>query len=637
MPENFFANPGLTIALALAAGILSQAAADHLRIPGIVILLIAGVLMGPDGAGIVRPDALGPALPAITGFAVAVILFEGGMKLKIQRLKRQQRSIRQLVTAGGAVTAAGGALCGRFIMGWNWQLSLLFGTLVIVTGPTVINPLLRRLKVKRNVATVLEAEGVLIDAIGAVVAMVALEAALSPAGGSFAALLLHVFTRLIMGGALGLLTGFGLVLLLRKPGLIPEGIENVFTLCFVAALFQISNAVLAESGIAAVTIAGIVVGNNELTVQEALAEFKEELTVMLIGLLFILLAADVRLAEIESLGMPAVFTVAALMLIVRPMTAFAGTYKSGLHFKEKLFIAWIGPRGIVAAAVASLFAVEIERYGIPGGGQLRAMVFLVITVTVLTAGLSGGIVADWLNLKRPRQSGWIILGANEVARAVARLMKEDGQEVVCIDSNPVVCQAAEEDCTRVIFGNGLQTRYLLRAEVDTRAGALALTPNEEVNYLFIQKAKKESRSLKLFCTLKSLDSNISEKMVREAGAQVAFAAPLDVEAWSVRIRRSQVLLQLRKLNPEPRTPAAKKSPTPWVSDGSVLALTVRKNGRMQPVGGRTQMDAGVEAAFVIFEPERERAEKRLDQDGWRLSAAGATLRLSTTVCELKSG
>lgn len=174
MPVSLFYNPGLTIGLALALGMIAQALAYHLRVPGIVLLLAAGVLLGPDGAGLIHPGALGPALNILTGFAVAVILFEGGINLKFRRLRRAQRSIRQLILAGGAVTVAGGAAATHLIMGWPWKTALLFGTLVMVTGPTVINPLLKRLKVRRSVATVLEAEGVLIDAVGAVVAVVAL-------------------------------------------------------------------------------------------------------------------------------------------------------------------------------------------------------------------------------------------------------------------------------------------------------------------------------------------------------------------------------------------------------------------------------------------------------------------------------
>ena len=214
MDPAIFNNPGLTIALGMAAGIVAQSFAHHIKIPGIVVLLFTGVFLGPDVAGIIRPASLGPALRILTGFAVAVILFEGGMNLKLRRLRREQRSIRQLITIGGVITVMGGTLVAKYVLQWNWQAALLFGTLVMVTGPTVISPLLRQLKVKHNVATVLEAEGVLIDAIGAVVAIVALEAALSTTGEHTGGWLMQLVLRIGIGLPIGLAFGFILVALL---------------------------------------------------------------------------------------------------------------------------------------------------------------------------------------------------------------------------------------------------------------------------------------------------------------------------------------------------------------------------------------------------------------------------------------
>src|SRR6056297_3546734 len=313
MDISILSNPGLTIALALALGMICQALAHHMRIPGIVLLLAAGVAFGPDGAGLIHPSSLGPALNILTGFAVAVILFEGGINLKFQRLRRAQRSIQRLLLLGGPVTIAGAAVAVNLIMDWPWRNAILFGTLVMVTGPTVINPLLKRLNVKRSVATVLEAEGVLIDALGAVVATVALEAALSPAHGTPLVWGWHLVSRLGFGAFFGGAAGFLLLGLYRVRHLIPEGTENVFALAFVLALFKVSKTILTESGIAAVTMAGIVIGNFSSYALRNLVEFKEELTILLIGMLFVLLAADVRLAEVTVLGWPAMGVVATLM------------------------------------------------------------------------------------------------------------------------------------------------------------------------------------------------------------------------------------------------------------------------------------------------------------------------------------
>jgi len=634
-----FSNPALTIALGLAAGIIAQSIAYHLRIPGIVLLLITGVLLGPDVSGVIQPETLGGALADITGFAVAVILFEAGLNLKIQRLKRESRAIRQIVIIGGAVTVVGGMLTARWFLGWDWRTSILFGTLVIVTGPTVINPLLRRFKVKRNVSVVLEAEGVFLDAMGAVVAMLALEVALSPKADTVTTVVMLI-TRLGFGTLLGLSAGLLLAILLKRRNLIPEGIENVFTLCLILAVFQVSNVFLPESGIMAVTIAGILVGNLKINICRELVEFKEELTVMLIGMLFILLAADVRMDEVYALGIPGIITVLVLMFIVRPLNVVVGTFGTKLNWREKCFIGWMGPRGIVAATVASLFAVQLNNYGITGGDELRALVFMVITATVLSAGLTGGLMAKILDLRRPRNSGWVILGGNELARTTAKLLRENNEETICIDANPDVCQAAEQDCTRVIFGNGLKTHYLLRAEIDTRAGALALTGNEEANLLFIQKVKKETKHLHLFMALQDQYERVTPDMVHKTGSQILFGSPRDVNFWSICIRKGLVKLERwQVLETSIRTEKEMENAPgdPFLRDNSGLPLAVRRTGRQFPVGDLTRFCGGDEVAYIILIEHAEKVHEYLKAMGWQQITSDENKAFALSPCPLPSG
>lgn len=638
MEHLTFSNPALTIALGLAAGIFAQSVAHHLRIPGIVLLLITGVLLGPDVSGVIQPETLGSALGIITGFAVAVILFEGGLNLKIQRLKRARRAIKQMITIGGAVTLVGGMITTRWFFGWDWRTSILFGTLVMVTGPTVINPLLRRFKVKSNVSAVLEAEGVLLDAVGAVVAMVALEVALSPKAGPVATAVMFA-TRLGLGTLVGLLGGVLLVTLLKRRNVVPEGLENVFTLCLVLAMFQGANVLLPESGIVAVTVAGVLVGNFQTYIQRELAEFKEALTVMLIGMLFILLAADVRLDEVYALGLPGIITVLVLMFVVRPINVVVGTFGTRLNWREKCFIGWIGPRGIVAAAVASLFAVELNTYGIAGGNELRALVFMVITVTVLSAGLTGGVVAQILDLRRPSNSGWVILGANELSRATAKILIENNEEVICIDDNPDVCRAAEKDCTRVIFGNGLKTHNLLRAEIDTRAGALAITGNEEMNLLFIQKVREETKLLHIFMALQGQYERVTVDMVHQTGSQVMFGSSCDVDFWSSCIRKGMVNLerwQVQETGMHTDKGIENAPGDPFLSDNSGLPLTMQRNGRQFPVGDSTRFRNGDEVAYIVLVKQAEKAHEQLQAMGWQRITSDEDKVFTLSLCPLPS-
>lgn len=609
---SVFNDPGLAIALALALGMIAQSLAHHLRLPSIVILLAAGIALGPDGLGLIQPAAIGSGMSLLTGFAVAVILFEGGMNLKFKQLRQTQQIIRRLLLSGGLFTMIGGALATHYILYWPWDISILFGTLAMVTGPTVVNPLLKRLRLRKKVATVLEVEGVLIDAIGAIVAIVALEAVLSPGHGNLLVWAGHVVARLGFGVVAGTAVAILLVWLFRVRRLIPEGTENVFTLSVVLVLFQGSNMIMHESGIAAVIAAGVVVSNYSTRVLKGLADFKEEITVLLIGLLFILLAADVRISQVTDLGIPGLLIVLLLMFIVRPLAVVVATWNSELSIKERLYISLIAPRGIVAAAVASFFAAAFADRGLDGGLELRAMVFMLIAVTVVFAGLTGGPIASILGLRRAKQEGWVILSANPLSRQLAWLLLHDGQEVVCIDTNPEHCRSARNHCTRAIHGNGLQPDILDQAQIDTRRGALAISANEEVNYLFVKKVREEVRDITLYLVHHTPTSSLTDKMFDESDAEVLFSTAVDVEYWNHLIESSNANLQLWQLNDD-----SGSLPAGAENSQGLLQLALRRNGRLVPVGSRLTVKPGDQVYFLVNHQQQDAIASMLQDSGWQ--------------------
>ncbi|MEM7261391.1 MAG: cation:proton antiporter [Planctomycetota bacterium] len=607
----------LTLSIAIACGMFAQATARKLQLPALLLLLAGGVLLGPSGIGIVKPSSLGTALPALVGFAVAVILFEGGLNLNIGRVRRERLAIQLLITLGAVVTMVGGAIAARFIMGWEWSISFLFGALVIVTGPTVIGPLLRRLKVKKSVATVLEAEGVLIDAVGAITAAIVLDIVRQEFGAASGGL--HILGHLAGGSAIGAVGGVAMALFFRRRDFVPAGLENVFTLSLVFALFHGANALMPESGIAAVTVAGVVMGNVKTHVQRELVEFKEQLTVMFIGMLFILLAADVGLEDVQALGWPGFWTVVVLMLVVRPLSVAASTVGSSLKLAERAFIAWIGPRGIVAAAVASLFASELQNHTDPSlqaaALPLRALVFLVIAMTVASSGLTGGFMARILSLKRPRDAGWVFLGANELARALARLLRSTGTEVVLIDTNHEAANLAEREELRVILGNGLEERSLARSEVDTRAGVIGLSPNAEVNLLFAQRAHHEGNTGRSLVSLGAGGTSVTMDMVHNEGAEVLFGREHDVELWTVRLRHGTADLEEWILEDEPDD-GDPLGPRLGPARGPVLALAFQKDEVWQPLTTESVVKAGNCVAFLVQSTKSDEANQLLRELGW---------------------
>ena len=603
-------NPALTIGLSMVLGMLAQVGSKHLHLPGIVLLLLSGILFGPDGLNWIKPDSLGPGLHILVGFAVAIILFEGGMNLRISRIMRERNAIRGLITIGALCTLIGGTLITIIFLGWDFRTSILFGTLIIVTGPTVITPLLKRIRVHHGVSTILEAEGILLDAIGAIIAVVALEIAISPSGLSFVKGFYHIISRLAIGGILGVTGGFLLTVLFRFRTLIPNGLENVFILSWVIALFQISNTISPESGIAAVTIAGMTIGNSKTYIQQDLLEFKEQLTVLMIGMLFILLSADVRIEQIYNLGYPGLLAVVLLITVVRPISVFIGTKHSGLNLNQKLLLSWIAPRGIVAAAVASLFVYELEQHGFDGT-QLRALVFLLIIITVLSAGLTGGFIAKNLNLKRKSQSGWIILGAHEVSRLLSRLLKQAGDDIICIDEDPNLCLEAEHEGIKVFFGNALDDRTLQRAEPDTRKGIIALSGNEEVNYIFSQRAKHLSKEMSVLIGIKDSFEGITPGMIKDAGGKIPFGHSADMDYWCSLIKQGKTSYSSYIYTLDKKFDLSDET-----MKGFLLPVVIMQKKSLEPVHSSMKIKKGNLVTFLINEKNAEKANLWLRENGF---------------------
>ena len=615
MEHATLSDPALTVALALAAGMLAQAIAGHLRLPGIILLLAAGRALGPDGLGILEPESLGGGLEMLVGFAVAVILFEGGMSLNLARLRREAKSIRRLVTLGAVVTAVGGAIAARLILGWEWPTAVLFGTLVIVTGPTVITPLLRRIRVERKVGTVLEAEGVFGDAIGALIAVVTLEVVLSPSSGNLAHGPWDLVSRLGFGALMGVVLGFTVAFLMRFEKLVPEGYDNVMTLALVLAFFQGANSLVPESGIVSVTVGGLVVGNSKTRLLDDLREFKEQLTVLMIGMLFVLLAADVRLEEVEALGWPGLATVLALMFVVRPLNVLVGTWGSDLNLRQKAFITWLAPRGIVAAAVASLFANSLEEAGIAGGADLRALVFLVIAVTVVVQGLSGGLIAGLLGLRRASNSGFAIVGANALGRTLGRALHETGNEVFFIDRSADASRAAESEGFRVIYGDALSESILYRAELETRAGLVSVTPNAPLNLLVADKARHRFKAPLVWVALSRQHAKAGIEDAHRIDSRVVFAAPRSLDTWILRLERSTASRASWRFHGSGSTPVTLE-PLERLTHIVLPLLIIQTSGAWRLVDEVTKVKDGDVLIGLAVDERREELDRGLAELGW---------------------
>ncbi len=607
-------DPGLILALALTAGIAGHALGRWLRLPSIVPLLALGVLLGPDGVGLVNPTDLGPILPVIVGFAVAIILFEGALHLDIARVRREGRTIQLLVTVGAAVTMLGAALATRALMDWSWPVCLLFGSLVIVTGPTVIGPLLRRMNVRSNLATILEGEGIFGDAIGATAAVVTLEIVLTASGDGLGDVAGRLGARLGIGMVVGILLGVAVLLALRYERWLPEGLLNVAVLALTALAFGVSNAAVPETGIITVVVGGLVAGNIGHDRVEELRLFKQQLTLLMIGLLFVLLAADVRMQDVKDLGVPGALVVVILMLVVRPLNILSSTVGSELTWRERGFLSWMAPRGIVAAAVASLFVQSMEAVGLEGGRPLRALVFLVIAATVVVQGSTGVVLARWLRVTLPARKGWGILGASQLGLTLAKLLKTGGK-VVILDSSPQAADLAATEGQLVVQGNALDEATLGAAGVDTWAGAVAVTTNEEVNLLFVQHCR-ESGVPRALAALRHRRARVTPELVAEAGGEVLFGKARRVDAWSLWLESGAATVEAWVAGDKAQLPALETDDDAPGNRLPVLPLVMRRGTAVEPVSGATKLRGGDVVSFAVLTSSREAARKALVEAGW---------------------
>jgi len=478
------------ISLVIFAGIFSQALANKLKLPAIVPLLIIGALIGQ--LKMIDLSQLGDGLHTIVQVGVAIILFEGGLRLKVKQFREGPSIIRNLVSVGLVITwLLSAAAAYFFIPGLHnpsgLKISLLFGALVTVSGPTVIMPILKIVKPFKKVATVLKWEGILIDPIGALLAVVILTFLNTNVSG-YESVVKAFVSSLSIGLVFGGVTAFILYFLLKRTHLIPEELRNLMVLAMILVVFSLSNWVQKETGILAVTVAGFVLGILRPRGLKEIESFKGQLTILMVSILFILLAAKLDLNAIWNLGLPGLMLLLAILFVIRPLNVFISGINSKLSLREKLFVSWIAPRGIVAAAVASLFAETLKANPdfAPQAGYIESLTFLIIIGTVFFQGATARYVGKWLQVTEPDPHGVVIIGANHAARMVAKQLNELKIETVLLDSNKSMVARAKKEGLSAETANALSQYVIEEFEFAGFGKLLAMTPSEKTNILACQ-------------------------------------------------------------------------------------------------------------------------------------------------------
>ncbi len=415
---------GLLWGITVFAGAVAQALAWLTGLPGVVLLLSAGLLIGRAGLGLVEPLDLGAGLEAVVGLLVSLVLFDGGINLRLPGDASQQAVLR-IVLAQLPLALAGGALAAHALAGLNWQLAAVFSAIVLATGPTVVTPLVRQIRLAPPLGAVLEGEGLLLEPVGAVLALLLLELVLGDLQG-WRQVLAGLLQRLGVGSVLGLATGWLLAEALRRiPAQSGGALRLQLTLGSLLLLFTGAEQLLPEAGLPAAVAAGVVVGRRPETDAAELDALIRQLAQLAITMLFPLLAADVSFAQLSPLGWGGVACVLALMLVLRPAVVGLATWGLGFSLPQRAILGWVAPRGVVTAAVASLFAIRLEQAGVVGAGRLQGLVFLTILLTVGLQGLSAGPLARALGLVAAPESE---TGPNPGQGVTAELQQQPGAE-----------------------------------------------------------------------------------------------------------------------------------------------------------------------------------------------------------------
>ncbi|WP_286814592.1 MULTISPECIES: cation:proton antiporter [unclassified Maribacter] len=492
----------LELAGIIILGILAQWVAWRLKLPAILPLILIGLIVGPlstlyteDGSKIIEPiwngdKGLfpGEGLYYFVSLAISIILFEGGLTLKRSEIKNIGPVITKLITLGSLTTFFGAALAAYFLFGLSWQLCFLFSALIIVTGPTVITPILRNIPLKKDVSAILKWEGILIDPIGALAAVLVYEFISVGEGQAYTVTALIEFGKILLFGfTFGFTFAHALTFLIKK-NFIPHYLLNVVSLSVVLGVFVMSDVFAHESGLLAVVVMGMVMGNTDLPNIKELLYFKESLSILLISILFILLAANIDIADLELIfTWKTIALFLSIVLIIRPLGVFLSSIGSNLKFNEKLFISWVGPRGIVAAGIASLFGSKLLSKGEAGAEYITPLVFMIVLGTVLLNATTARVFAKLIGVFLNKSEGILILGASKVSRLIGDYLHKNDRHVVLIDNNQSNIDKATKLGLEAISANIYSDNLTDNIELNDIGYLMALTPNSDINKYAINK------------------------------------------------------------------------------------------------------------------------------------------------------
>lgn len=592
-------------AVIVLLGVVAQVLSDRYRVPSVLFLIVAGIVLGPEGVGLVTRETFGDGLFTVVAFSVAVILFDGAFHLHLAKLRRAPRATLRLVTVGALLMLVGTAVAVRLFLETSWEIAFLIGALLVATGPTVITPILDVVTVRDQVEAALEAEGIINDVTAAVFAvvifeMLVVEALFGPA--LVVAFLQRIAVGVLVGGGVAGVIWYALGHLDLSPTNAPR-LTRVIVLAGVFSAFAGAEGIVGEAGIAAVAIAGILLGNADLPHREEIAAFTEALTTFVLSFVFIALAALIEFDAILALGLGGVAVVALVTLIVRPLLVFLSVRGEQFTRGERLFLSAVGPRGIIPASVATLFAIQLEAVGDAAAAEtLVGTVFLIIFVTVVLQAGFARQIADALDVVPMTV---IIAGGGRVGQALADRLTDRGENVVIVDDDPSTVERVRDAGYTAYEGDATESELLREVGIDRARIVVAATGDDEDNLLIAQLARSKFGVERVLARVNRPENVAAFDTldVEVVSASLATAWSLDnrierpaLDAWMNQLGEGHDVQEIEVTTDEfaGRTIAEVGSAIP---DGCIVAMIGREGSSHVP-DGDTVLERGDHVTFL---------------------------------------
>lgn len=537
-----------TLSISIFLGMLAQFLALRLKIPGIILLMGFGILAGPEVFGFLQTDQIPEVTAALIAVGVAIILFEGGMTLNLADLKLAPKAIFNIILFGPIITMVVIAVSIHYLLGINWEISFLAGSILVVSGPTVIAPLLAKVRVAKKLKEILTWESIIVDAIGAIMMVVVLHFIISESD-THLQTLGYFLGRIAVGIVVGYLTGKFLVYLVPRKLIIHEHL-SLTILSIVIFTYWVSNHFASEAGLLTATIAGLMLGQFKHPAIEKVREFKEGLSTLIISILFILLSSRIDLSNITRYGDKIVLVVLAVLFVARPLMIFLTTMGTSLNNREKLFLTWVAPRGIIAAATASLFTIILAEHHFPQAEALETIVFLIIISTVVLQGLTISPIANLLKVNALPRDGFLLVGTHPFSIAIAKHFQEIGIPVKLVDNDATFLVEAQQQGLDVHECNIMDEETLEELGLERFGTMLALTDNDQTNTLVCRLGRKLFGMENAYQVINTFMSDITDDVLLNFEGKLAFDMKLSVSTLNEKLSSGRLAVQRYTLEKE---------------------------------------------------------------------------------------